>query len=191
MECEEDEQADDERGGGPAAATGTPQGRATEGQEDADGGTVTCCLFGEWELKARSSSQHQHQHQPGSWAHEDELASTAHAFLKRLKEKSLDALLRAVESKGCGECVMVPGTQMRLGAHHVPPHYLLCRVYRWAELPLSARLKALCHCQSFGGAAESGKVCCNPYHYSRLCGPGKKGMSGGVSLRYVSKKGQK
>lgn len=168
-EREDDEQADDERRGAVCA----PERRSSRrGQEEADGGTVTCCLFGEWELKARSSHPHQHQHHHhGSSGHEDELASTAHAFLKRLKERSLDALVKAVESKGCGECVMVPGTELRLGAHHVPPHYLLCRVYRWAELPLSARLKALCHCQSFGGAAESTKVCCNPYHYSRLCGP--------------------
>lgn len=174
-ECEDDEQADDERGG--AACAPERAGSRRRAPEEADGGTVTCCLFGEWELKARSSAHQQHQQQPGSWGHEDELASTAHAFLKRLKERSLDALLRAVESKGCGECVMVPGTELRLGAHHVPPQYLLCRVYRWAELPLSARLKALCHCQSFGGAAESAKVCCNPYHYSRLCGPGEDGRS--------------
>uniref|UniRef100_A0A3B4FIR8 Mothers against decapentaplegic homolog n=1 Tax=Pundamilia nyererei TaxID=303518 RepID=A0A3B4FIR8_9CICH len=97
---------------------------------------------------------------------------TAHAFLKRLKERSLDALVKAVETKGGipGECVMVPNTELRLGAHHISPYYLLCKVFRWGDLPLSARLKPLCHCQSFG-AVDSAKVCCNPHHYSRLCGP--------------------
>uniref|UniRef100_A0A3Q2NT34 Mothers against decapentaplegic homolog n=1 Tax=Fundulus heteroclitus TaxID=8078 RepID=A0A3Q2NT34_FUNHE len=103
---------------------------------------------------------------------EEDLASTAHAFLKRLKDRSLDALVKAVETKGGvpGECVIVPRTELRLSAHHVSPQYLLCRLFRWSDLPLSARLKALCHCQSFG-SGDSVRVCCNPYHYSRLCGP--------------------
>uniref|UniRef100_A0A3Q3QRR3 Mothers against decapentaplegic homolog n=1 Tax=Monopterus albus TaxID=43700 RepID=A0A3Q3QRR3_MONAL len=103
---------------------------------------------------------------------EDELASIAHAFLKRLKERSLDALANAVETKEGipSECVMVPRTELQLGAHHISPQFLLCKLYRWSDLPLSAHLKALCHCQSFD-ALDSAKVCSNPYHYSRICGP--------------------
>uniref|UniRef100_A0A667YQ30 Mothers against decapentaplegic homolog n=1 Tax=Myripristis murdjan TaxID=586833 RepID=A0A667YQ30_9TELE len=123
--------------------------RSRRGRED-DSRTVTCCLHS---------------------GLEEELKSLAYALLKRLKEKPLDALLKAVETKGGipSECVMVPRADLRLGGHHVSPQYLLCKLFRWSDLQLSARLKALCHCQSFG-AVDSAKVCCNPYHYSRLCG---------------------
>ncbi|XP_034049684.1 mothers against decapentaplegic homolog 6-like isoform X2 [Thalassophryne amazonica] len=140
---------------------------------DGDRRTVTCCLFGEWDLRPRGPywAMRKDGERPGQCAHrhagmEEELASAAHAFLKRLKERSLDALLKAVETNGGvqSECVMVPRTD------HIPPQYLLCKLYRWSDLQHPARLKALCHCQSFG-AVDSAKVCCNPYHYSRLCGP--------------------
>ncbi|XP_054626976.1 mothers against decapentaplegic homolog 6-like [Dunckerocampus dactyliophorus] len=128
---------------------------------DVDGRTVTCCLFGD--LRPRT---------PQKDNCECGLLNIAHAFLKKLPERSLDVLLKAVESKGgvASECVMVPGTELRFGAHHVSSQHLLCRMYRWRDLPPSARLKALSHCQSFGGL-DGVKVCCNPYHYSRLCGP--------------------
>ncbi|AWP01401.1 hypothetical protein SMAX5B_012337 [Scophthalmus maximus] len=74
------------------------------------------------------------------------------------------------DDRGAIECVMVPGTELRLGAHRASPQFLLCRLYRWSDLPLAAQLKPLCHCESFG-AADGAKVCCNPHHYSRLCGP--------------------
>lgn len=182
-EREEEEQPDDDRG-----AMCAPERRGSRWGQEGDSGTVTCCLFGEWDLKPRSSywaarkdGRGSCQCAPGHAVLEDELASTAHAFLKRLKERSLDALVKAIETKGSGECVMVQSTELRLGgAHHISPQYLLCKMYRWSDLPLSARLKALCHCQSFG-AVESTKVCCNPYHYSRLCGPGKHlKVDGGV-----------
>uniref|UniRef100_A0A3Q3JGL3 Mothers against decapentaplegic homolog n=1 Tax=Monopterus albus TaxID=43700 RepID=A0A3Q3JGL3_MONAL len=88
------------------------------------------------------------------------------------EEQSLDALANAVETKEGipSECVMVPRTELQLGAHHISPQFLLCKLYRWSDLPLSAHLKALCHCQSFD-ALDSAKVCSNPYHYSRICGP--------------------
>ncbi|CAG5859152.1 unnamed protein product [Menidia menidia] len=159
---EEEQPPEDE----PGPATCVP-----EREPEADGGTVTCCLFGEWDFRPRSAywTQRKDGGDPGA-GQEEELA--AHAFLKRLKERSLDALVRAVETKGGvpGECVMVPGSELRLGAQRIPPQHVLCRLFRWGDLPASARLKALSQCQSYG--AEDGvKVCCNPYHYSRLCGP--------------------
>jgi len=150
-------------------------------------------LFGEWDLIPRSPYWAQRkdggdpcQCAPRRTVLEEELASTAHVFLKRLKERSLDALVKAVETKGGipGECVMVPSIELRLGAHHISPQYLLCKLFRWSDLPLSARLKSLCHCQSFG-VVDSAKVCCNPYHYSRLCGPGKDIKIEGVGMRLV------
>ncbi|KAG7232832.1 hypothetical protein INR49_008062 [Caranx melampygus] len=173
-EREEEEQPDDDRG-----AMCVPDHRGCGQGQESDSRTVTCCWFGEWNIRPRNlywaprkDGGGPCQCAPRHAGLEDELASTAHGFLKRLKERSLDALARAVEARGGSqsECVMVPNTELRLGAHHVSPQFLLCSLYRWSDLPPSARLKVLCHCQSFG-AADSAKVCCNPYHYSRLCGP--------------------
>lgn len=179
-EREEEEQSEDDRGAMCAPEhRGSPQGR------DGDSRTVTCCLFGEWDLRPRSpycasrkDGGEPCQCAPRHGDREDELASTAHAFLKRLKDGNLEALARTIETKGSSECVMVTNSELRLGAHHVSPQYLLCKMYRWSELPLSARLKPLCHCHSFG-SVENTSVCCNPYHYSRLCGPGKHVSTGG------------
>ncbi|XP_020493310.1 mothers against decapentaplegic homolog 6 isoform X1 [Labrus bergylta] len=174
VEREEEEQPDDDRG-----AMCVPEHRGSRRGQEGDSRTVTCCLFGEWDLRPRSPYWAPRkdgggpcQCAPRQAGLEEELASTAHAFLKRLKERCLDALLKAVEARGGinSECVMVPSSELRLGAHHVSPQSLLCKVYRWSDMPLSARLKTLSHCQSFG-AEDSAKVCCNPYHYSRLCGP--------------------
>lgn len=184
-EREDEEQPDDDRG-----AMCVPEHRGSRRGQEGDSRTVTCCLFGEWDFRPRSSYWAARkdgagpcQCAPRRGVLEEDLASTAHAFLKRLKERSLDALVKAVETKGGipGECVMVPNTELRLGAHHISPHYLLCKLFRWGDLPLSARLKPLCHCQSFG-AVDSAKVCCNPHHYSRLCGPGKDTDTGGEGL---------
>ncbi|KAK9542362.1 hypothetical protein VZT92_000232 [Zoarces viviparus] len=173
-EREEEEQPDDDRG-----AMCVPEHRGSRRGQEGDSRTVTCCLFGEWDLRPRSPYWAPRkdgggacQCAPRHAGLEEELASTAHAFLKRLKERSLDTLVKAVETKGGipSECVMVPSTELRPGAHLVSPQCLVSKVYRWSDLPLSARLKTLSHCQSFG-AVDSAKVCCNPYHYSRLCGP--------------------
>ncbi|XP_070826338.1 mothers against decapentaplegic homolog 6-like [Chaetodon trifascialis] len=173
-EREEEEQPDDDRG-----AMCVREHRGSRRGQEGDSRTVKCCLFGEWDLRPRSPYWAPRKDGGGpcqcASKHaglEEELASIAHAFLKRLKERSLDALVKAVETKGgiSSECVLVPSTELRLGAHHISPQYLLCKMYRWSDLPLSARLRTLSHCQSFG-AVDSAKVCCNPYHYSRLCGP--------------------
>ncbi|TNN52254.1 Mothers against decapentaplegic 6 [Liparis tanakae] len=173
-EREEEKQPDDDRG-----AMCVPEHRGSPRGQEGDSRTVTCCLFGEWDLRPRSPSWAPRKDggcachcAPRHAALEEELASTAHAFLKRLKERSLDTLVKAVETKGGlpSECVMVPSTELRLGAHHTSPQWLVSKVYRWSDLALSARLKTLSHCQS-SGAGDGAKVCCNPYHYSRFCGP--------------------
>lgn len=176
-EEEEEEQAEDDAG-----AVRVPERSGSGPEQEGDSRTVTCCLFGEWALRRRSPYWAPRKDggggpcpcAPRRAALEEELASAAHSFLKRLKESSLDALVRAVDTGGgvSSECVVVPRTELRIGARHVSPPYLLCRLFRWSDLPPSARLKALRHCQSFG-AADSAKVCCNPHHYSRLCGPGR------------------
>lgn len=114
---------------------------------------------------------------------ERELKAVTYALLKRLKERSLHSLLQAVESRGGtpGGCVLVARGELRLGGGQAaPPHLLLGKLFRWPDLQHPAELKALCECQSFG-AADGPTVCCNPYHFSRLCGPGER-RGGGLSV---------
>lgn len=166
-----------------------PEHRGSRQGHESDSRTVTCCLFRERDHRPRNPDSAPRKDRRASCQCsprnarlvanyrplvEEELKNVTYALLKRLKEKPLDALLGAVESKGGmpSECVLVPQTELRLGGHTISPQYLLCKLYRWDDLLHTAQLKALCHCQSFG-AVDSTKVCCNPYHYSRLCGPGK------------------
>ncbi|KAM9408115.1 mothers against decapentaplegic homolog 6-like [Pholidichthys leucotaenia] len=164
---EEAQQPEDDR-----RAVCPAEHRRCRRKQDSDSRTVTCCLFGSWDLSLRRDKDGPCLCAPRRAGLEEELVSSAYVFLKRLKERPLDILVKAVETKGGipGECVMVPSTALRLGSHHISPQYLLCRLFRWGDLPLSARLKALYHCQSFGGTVGA-RVCCNPHHYGRLCGP--------------------
>ncbi|NP_001091249.1 uncharacterized protein LOC100037050 isoform X1 [Xenopus laevis] len=94
-----------------------------------------------------------------------ELRAAASAVLKRLKEEAVCVLLEAVESRGAapGLCVMVT-------RHGPPPQLLLCSLFRWPELQHPGQLKALSWCQGVAGS-DKNSVCCNPYHYSRVCAP--------------------
>ncbi|KAJ8271968.1 hypothetical protein COCON_G00108270 [Conger conger] len=158
--------------------------------------TVTCCLFkdrdyslpGSPVARVRSKESGSCQRMTRSltsgdsgaagWqdsspsAIEQDLQADTYLFLKRLKEQPLDALWEAVESKGGmpSDCVMVSRTELRLDGHTAPPQLLLCKLYRWPDLQHAAQLKPLFNCQSFG-VLDGPAVCCNPYHYSRLCGP--------------------
>lgn len=78
-------------------------------------------------------------------------------------------------------CVLVARTEVRLGGQAAPPHLLLGKLFRWPDLQHPAELKPLCECQSFG-VADGPTVCCNPYHFSRLCGPGEEGKGGRVCV---------
>ncbi|XP_074789702.1 LOW QUALITY PROTEIN: mothers against decapentaplegic homolog 6 [Denticeps clupeoides] len=108
----------------------------------------------------------------GRPALDPELKRSTYAFLKKLHEKSLDTLLEAVESRGAvlSACVMASPAELRVGGDAAPPQFLLCKLYRWCDLHRAAQLKPLCHCQSFW-APDGPAACCNPYHYSRMCGP--------------------
>ncbi|XP_008500380.2 mothers against decapentaplegic homolog 6 [Calypte anna] len=162
--------------------------------QESDGRTVTCCLFME-----REPGGPQHPHDSAAAVGppspdgatdggsperrgregrsrllllEQELKAVTYSLLKRLKERSLDSLLEAVESRGGmpSGCVLVARTEVRLGGQAAPPHLLLGKLFRWPDLQHPAELKPLCECQSFG-VADGPTVCCNPYHFSRLCGP--------------------
>ncbi|XP_070618255.1 mothers against decapentaplegic homolog 6 [Erythrolamprus reginae] len=167
----------------PAAAEGSmvrgdgdllaEEGEAAAAQEAEEGGgrapesdarTVSCCLFKERGLDV-----------PDGRPLDQELKSLTYSLLKRLKERSLDSLLEAVESRGGmpSACVLVSRAELevRLGGQPAPPQLLLGKLFRWPDLQGPAELKALCECRSFGLPDDGPTICCNPYHFSRLCGP--------------------
>lgn len=173
--------------------------RSPRSTQDRECRTVTCCLFKDRDhcelrdpataqgnrdpgschfvlrsLGARDSGSPESQEMMPRTVLEQELKSATYSLLKRLKERSLDTLLEAVESRGGvpSDCVRISRTELRLGGHVAPPELLVCKLYRWSDLQHPAQLKPLCECKSFG-TLDSQTVCCNPYHYSRLCGPGK------------------
>jgi MH1 domain len=46
-----------------------------------------------------------------------------------------------------------------------PPHVLCCQTYRWPQLTPDTQLKRLPQCTTCD--------CCNPFHWSIVCGPGE------------------
>nr|XP_028561364.1 mothers against decapentaplegic homolog 6 [Podarcis muralis] len=145
--------------------------------QESDGMTVTCCLFKERDADADAVSPRPRELPAREGRSrltllEQELKAVTYSLLKRLKERSLDSLLEAVESRGGmpSDCVLVSRAEVRLGGQAAPPHLLLGKLFRWPDLQHPAELKPLCECGSFG-LPDGPTVCCNPYHFSRLCGP--------------------
>uniref|UniRef100_W5UC70 Mothers against decapentaplegic homolog n=1 Tax=Ictalurus punctatus TaxID=7998 RepID=W5UC70_ICTPU len=103
----------------------------------------------------------------GGASAEAELKALTHSVLKKIKEKQLEVLLQAVESKGGARspCLMLPG---RVDAYSLP--LLLFKVFRWPDLRHWSQLKRLPCCESYGKINPE-LVCCNPHHMSRLCEP--------------------
>ncbi|XP_046889276.1 mothers against decapentaplegic homolog 6b [Hypomesus transpacificus] len=144
----------------------------SRGPETAHGMELGSCHFVLRNLRPRDTGSSEAQETKPRTVLEHDLKTATYSLLKRLKEKTLDALLEAVESRGGmpSDCVMVSRGELRLGGHMASPQLLACKLYRWSDLQHSAQLKPLCECKSFG-SLDSPAVCCNPYHYSRLCGP--------------------
>lgn len=157
---------------------------------ESDCETVTCCLFSERDATGAprdagdplagadlepTGGGRSREARSRLLLLEQELKTVTYSLLKRLKERSLDTLLEAVESRGGvpGGCVLVPRADLRLGGQPAPPQLLLGRLFRWPDLQHAVELKPLCGCHSFAAAADGPTVCCNPYHFSRLCGPGE------------------
>ncbi|KAG3262130.1 mothers against decapentaplegic homolog 6 isoform X3 [Marmota monax] len=155
---------------------------------ESDCETVTCCLFSERDAAGAprdagdplagaalepAGGGRSREARSRLLLLEQELKTVTYSLLKRLKERSLDTLLEAVESRGGvpGGCVLVPRADLRLGGQPAPPQLLLGRLFRWPDLQHAVELKPLCGCHSFAAAADGPTVCCNPYHFSRLCGP--------------------
>ena len=88
------------------------------------------------------------------------------SVLKRLKDNQLEMLVEAVESGGAGTstCVLVPKETVQ------EAHLLCCQIWRWPDLKNTAELRRTPDCSS---ATDPIYICCNPYHWSRLCEPGK------------------
>ncbi|XP_030046323.1 SMAD family member 6 isoform X2 [Microcaecilia unicolor] len=109
----------------------------------------------------------------GEWRAASGELQELRAMLRCARVRALVALLEAVESRGAtgGGCLPLPLPPPQ--PPRPPPHLVLCRLFRWPELQHPDQLKALSGCQSQGpgGAGQGGSVCCNPYHFSRLCGP--------------------
>ncbi|XP_003227298.2 LOW QUALITY PROTEIN: mothers against decapentaplegic homolog 6 [Anolis carolinensis] len=107
---------------------------------------------------------------------EPELHAAAYSLLKRLKERALDTLLEAVESRGGmpGACVLLPrasSSPPSSSSPLPPPHLLLSKLFRWPDLQHPGQLRRLCRGEGFGaGPAGQGPPCCNPFHFARLCG---------------------
>lgn len=102
---------------------------------------------------------------------EAELKALTHSTLRRIKEKQLEALLQAVESKGGARspCLLLPSrVEARAGQQSYPLPMLLYKVFRWPDLRQSSELKRLSCCESYGKSNPE-LVCCNPHHMSRLC----------------------
>lgn len=103
-------------------------------------------------------------------------ASVAHhhleILLRQLQENQLEMLLRAVERDG-NDCVLVQKewTPPPSSSRPLPPqpHVLCCQLWRWPDVRHANELRRMPNCKS---ARDPVYVCCNPYHWSRLCLPG-------------------
>lgn len=96
-----------------------------------------------------------------------ELKYIVQSMLKRLKENQLTSLVQAVESRGgdTTTCVLVPKGDRRT----VAPQVLCCQLWRWPDVKHPFELKKLACCESTNDSVD---ICCNPYHWSRLCKAG-------------------
>uniref|UniRef100_A0A8C7TEH4 Mothers against decapentaplegic homolog n=1 Tax=Oncorhynchus mykiss TaxID=8022 RepID=A0A8C7TEH4_ONCMY len=102
---------------------------------------------------------------------EAELKALTHSILKKIKEKQLEGLLQAVESKGGARspCLLLPSkVDTKLGQQSYSLPLLLYKVFRWSDLRHCSELKRLPCCESYGKINPE-LVCCNPHHMSRLC----------------------
>ncbi|NXD44408.1 SMAD7 protein, partial [Copsychus sechellarum] len=143
-----------------AAAEGESGVAVAEAWVPACGGGHGCCP-GKVGLGGRAAA---------SAETEVELKALTDAVLERLKERQLEGLLHAVESRGGARtpCLLLPAkADSLLGQHWYPLPVLLCKVFRWPDLRHCSEVKRLCCCESYG-KAHSELVCCNPHHLSRL-----------------------
>ncbi|KAL7854234.1 hypothetical protein AOLI_G00210780 [Acnodon oligacanthus] len=107
---------------------------------------------------------------PGS---EAELKALTHSVLKRIKEKQLEGLLQAVESRGGARspaCCCPGKVDAKLGTAVLLPPAAPLQGFPLPDLRHGAELKRLPGCESYGKVNPE-LVCCNPHHMSRLSPP--------------------
>ncbi|XP_033127281.1 mothers against decapentaplegic homolog 6-like [Anneissia japonica] len=130
-----------------------------------------------WRNRATSSTDSEEQRpsklvDTQSSDFERDLRAASHVFLKRLKEKQLELLLEAVESKGgaATACALLPRGELKIGHTTLSPEILCCLLFRWPDLQNGSELRRLTHTCKFNkdSPESAGYVCCNPYHLSRL-----------------------
>lgn len=103
-----------------------------------------------------------------------ETPRTVENLLKRLQASQLDALATSIESRGAepAPCVLLRAAEsLRLGRGDtaLPPHLLFCRLWRWHDLQSTQEIRPLpVVCKN----ASEEYLCCNPFHWTRLCKPG-------------------
>lgn len=146
-----------------------------EGDGEADRGTHGSggCCMGKTTKVAKSNA--------GS---EAELKALTHSILKKIKDKQLEVLLQAVESKGGARspCLLLPSkVDAKVGQQSYSLPMLLYKVFRWPDLRHSSELKRLSCCESYGKINPE-LVCCNPHHMSRLCELGELDCSNNLHL---------
>ncbi|GCC17650.1 hypothetical protein chiPu_0020620 [Chiloscyllium punctatum] len=103
------------------------------------------------------------------------LRLATHSLFKRLRDEQLELLALALEAQDTDDrtdCVCFPRSELRIGKQRYWPQLLTCKLFRWPDLKRLEQLKCLCICDCCWRASEdSTTVCCNPYHFSRLCEP--------------------
>ncbi|NP_001158449.1 SMAD family member 6 [Saccoglossus kowalevskii] len=113
--------------------------------------------------------------EPGETEADLELKTTSQSIFKRLKDRQLELLVQALESKGgaISSCVLLAKGDLRLGRRTVCPRVVLCQLFRWPDLRHSYELKPLTFCcdHARNQGNDDSLICCNPFHLSRVCGP--------------------
>lgn len=116
---------------------------------------------------------------------EMQIKSSLNSLLKRLDIDELENLVESVKSKGTAQsrCIQLPpnyrsqsdesDTQITPAIREIPPHRLMCRIWRWPDLTPMDTLKSVPTCQHNHRQTASGNVCLNPYHWSRVIQTGK------------------
>uniref|UniRef100_T1JHA7 MH1 domain-containing protein n=1 Tax=Strigamia maritima TaxID=126957 RepID=T1JHA7_STRMM len=102
---------------------------------------------------------------------EQVVKSAANCMLKKLNVLQLELLVQSVESKGGDSdgCLLLDKGDVPVGCRTLPPHFLCCLLLRWPDLRQPFELKRLAACKS--NHHDPVYICCNPYHWSRLCKP--------------------
>lgn len=131
-----------------------------------------------WKARKLGLSDAPHQ-EPRQQEAAQQIKVAAFHLLRRLTEAQLELLVAALDSGGGdpGECVLVPreAGEERVGGHSLPPHLLMCWVWRWPDLfaPGQHGATPLQRLPSCAARNDHVYVCANPHHWARLLQTGE------------------